>query len=105
MADLLSETRPKARKRYWCGWCHSAIEPGQIYYCQAIASGGTAYTWRECHACDADKINARVGEWTDWRDEGSGAEDAYEWATEAVIHGTSDDQRAAKSYLERTNHD
>ena len=101
MTDLLSETRPKARKRYWCGWCHSTIEPGQTYHRQAIANDGKAYTWRECHACDADNITARVGEWTDY--EGSGAEDAYEWAAETVIHGTPDDQRAAKNYLERAN--
>ena len=35
----------------------------------------------------------------------AGPEDAYEWATETVIYGTPEDQRAAKKYLERTNHD
>jgi hypothetical protein len=102
---LLSECNVKARKRHWCGWCATAIEPGETYYRQACAYDGRAYTWRECAACDTDQIARRVGTWGAWRDEGFGPEDAHEWATETVIYGTQEDQRAAKNYLERTNHD
>lgn len=101
---LLSETRPKASKRYWCDWCTTVIEPGETYYRQTTAHDGTVGTWRECVACDTSQIGRRVGEWTDWREEGAGPNDAYEWATEAITHGTPDDQRAAKKYLERTNY-
>jgi len=28
---LLSQTRPKARKRYWCIWCPEHIEAGEVH--------------------------------------------------------------------------
>ena len=98
MATTLSEGNTKDRKRHWCSWCATAIEPGETYFRQANVYDGITYTWIECAACNTEQISQRVGYWT-------GPEEAYEWATEAVIYGTPEDQRAAKNYLERTNHD
>ena len=105
MTTTLGEGSTKARKRHWCGWCTTAIEPGETYFRLACAYDGRPYTWRECAACNTDQISLRVGNWTDLREEGAGPKDAYEWATEAVIHGAPEDQRAAKNYLERASHD
>ena len=98
MTTTLSEGNTKARKRHWCGWCTAAIEPGETYFRLACAYDGEAYTWRECAACNTEQISQRVGNWT-------GPEETYRWATEAVIYGTPEDQRAAKNYLERASHD
>ena len=105
MTTTPSEGNTKALKRHWCGWCTAAIEPGETYFRPAYVYDGITYTWLECAACNTEQISQRVGNWTDLREEGAGPEAAYEWATETVIFGTPEDQRAAKNYLERASHD
>lgn len=92
-AYLLSDETRKARKRYCCQDCHALILVGEEHSAQSYAYDGRAYTWRSCLPCRA--LEATVGEWCEWPDEGFGGEDYYAWALERP-----DDERAV-AYLTR----
>lgn len=99
---LLHESTPTARKTHFCSLCTGPIHPGQTYFRDTLAYDGTVYDWLTCPACSADGILTMAFDWSGgYQDEGVAAETAHEWATETVIHGTPDEQRAAKNFLER----
>lgn len=97
---LLHESAPTARKTHHCSLCTGAIHPGQTYSRDTLVYDGFVYDWLTCPACSADGILTMAFDWS-YRDEGIDAEVTHEWATETVIHGTPDEQRAAKNFLER----
>lgn len=99
--QLLREARPVARKAHRCSMCYGRIQPGETYDRDTLVYDGRVYDWLTCPGCSADSITNRVWEWSYAHDEGVGPEDAHEWATEQVIHGSADDQRASKRFLER----
>ena len=101
-ATLLHESNPVARKRYWCSLCQTSIQPGTHYKRSTMIYDGQIYDWRECPPCVDDKIAAKVDDWS-YSVDGIGPETAYEWATEMAIHGSPEDQRAAKDYLARAD--
>ena len=98
MSDLLKESAPIARKRHRCDLCHAAINPGKRYRRQTLTEYGHVWDWVECAECVDAKLDALV--WL-WDGNGVDADVAYEWATDQVIHGAPDEQRAAKDFLER----
>ena len=101
--QILRETRPKARKPHRCSLCTGPIHPGDTYNRSTNIYDGRIYDWLTCQPCLEDGIFNIVWDWSygTFYDEGIDADAAHEWAYEAVIHGSPDDQRAAKDYLER----
>lgn len=65
MGAVLTERRPKARKRHMCTLCRRPIEPGTVYRFYTYAYDGTVYTHREHEPC-ADLF---YGEWWDGSEE------------------------------------
>lgn len=103
MTTLLRETSPTARKNHWCHLCNKTIHPGERYLRTTTAYDGTVGDFIKCAPCADDAITARVWDWFGRPEDGIHGDDAHEWATEMVIHGTPEDQKAAKNYLERAN--
>lgn len=102
MPELLNEHRPKARKAHQCSVCTGPIHPGETYERATYVYDGRVYDWLTCAACERDHIVNLVWEWTGgYYDEGVGPEDAHEWANDQAMHGSPEDQRAAKNYLQR----
>lgn len=96
MPELVSSTRVRARKAHRCLCCSVvAIQPGQEYQREVFKYDGRVYTWVSCDDCKA--ISGEVFDWygQPW-DEGVGADEFHEWATE---HESSDPRAAA--YLAR----
>ena len=98
--QLLREAHPTARKLHECSTCGSMIPPGDVYYRRTIAFDERIYDWLECMPCSDDDVINRTYLWGT-SDDGIDADMVMEWAAEQVIHGSPDDQRAAKNYLER----
>ena len=98
--QLLRETRPTARKLHECSTCSGLIPPGDAYYRRSLVFDDRVYDWLECTPCDDDDVVNRAYLWGVSVD-GVDADHVMEWATEQVIHGSPDDQRAAKNFLER----
>ena len=63
MGAVLTDKRPRARKRHTCTLCLRPIEPGTVYRYYTYAGDGTVWTHREHEPC-ADLF---YGEW--WEDE------------------------------------
>ena len=98
--QLLRETRPTARKLHECATCGSMIPPGDVYYRQTIVFDDRIYDWLACTPCHDDGVANRASLWGVSCD-GVDADMVMEWATEQIVHGSPDDQRAAKNFLER----
>lgn len=96
MPEFVSSSKVTARKPHRCQCCGVvAIQPGQKYDRSVFVYDGRIYTWVSCADCDA--INGEVFDWCGqpW-DEGIGADQFAEWATE---HQNTDPRAAA--YLAR----
>ena len=77
--------------------------PGQTYTRDTLVYDGHIYDWLTCTPCSTDDIYRLALDWSNCFDGGIELEIVYEWATEVVVHGAPDVQRAAKNYLERVS--
>jgi len=75
MSQMLSQSKPKARKPHLCEWCDRIIEVGERYYRAGILGDDGFYDWANClhcaalvHLCDLDYCG-----------EGVSADDIIEW--------------------------
>lgn len=100
MTTLLREKTVTARKAHACATCNQpAAQPGDTYRRTTYVYDGRIYDWVQCDPCR--EMATEVFDWVGYPDEGIGLDHYYEWASEAVIHGTPDQQVMAKNYLER----
>ena len=49
--EVLSQSKPKARKDHGCSMCGKLIPKGQIYQSEALSFNGSAYTYKSCWRC------------------------------------------------------
>jgi hypothetical protein len=99
MPTLLHEARPTARKDHRCSCCNGAIRVGQPYSRDTFVYDGRVYDWLTCPGCEP--LRAIVWDWsTAMYDEGLGADDYREWASDNQddpVHG-----EAARAFLARS---
>jgi len=93
MPEFITSKTVKARKPHRCECCTVAIQPGDTYCRETYVHDGSVYDWVSCTECAA--INADVWDWCYQPDEGVGADEYAEWASEHP-----DDPRAL-AYLAR----
>ena len=101
MTTLIREHTPTARKTHACSLCDGLIAAGEQYTRFTIVYDGHVYDFLICTGCKTDKVLARAWSWAYDTDEGVAFETAMEWATEQVVHGSPEEQQAAKNYLAR----
>lgn len=80
---VLNQGTRRASKSYRCELCGARIHPKDHYAFQSNVFDDRAYTWRECLACDRDKVCVYVTNYCD-PDEGATFDAAYEWAEDAM---------------------
>jgi hypothetical protein len=56
--EEISESRPKARKEYLCGWCNESILVGEVHYYRAYRNHGDFMTERLHAECDRAMIRS-----------------------------------------------
>ena len=49
--DIISSTKPKARKEHKCGWCGLTIGKGEKHESSVLKSEGEIYSWRNHFRC------------------------------------------------------
>lgn len=101
--QLLRRSTPTARKTHYCSLCTGPVMSGQTYTRETVVYDGHIYDWLTCTPCLDDEIYQIALGWSSRFGEGIEPEIVYEWAEETVRHGSPDDQRAAKNYLERVS--
>ncbi|HEU5223454.1 MAG TPA: hypothetical protein VFU07_07210 [Candidatus Lumbricidophila sp.] len=93
--ELLRSKMVKARKAHRCRTCASvAVAVGDTYSRDTYVYDGRVYDWVQCRECVA--LSGAVFNWCSYVDEGIGAEQYEEWATEHADH----DERA-QAFLAR----
>jgi hypothetical protein len=50
--EIISVTKPKARKEHICNWCSCKIEKGSIYTNSFCVHDGETYTWKNHIHCE-----------------------------------------------------
>lgn len=80
MTDYIT-THPRARKEHRCEACTQHIRKGEIYT-RRITFDGTAYTFKNCDACD-ETIDQMFLEWSHL-DGWFTPDDLDEWAQEST---------------------
>lgn len=108
MPQLISEKKVHARKTHQCMTCNQpAIQPGEEYTRSTYVFDGRIYDWvmcKDCLACESYVFN-----WCSYIDDGIGAEQYEEWASDTGWSADcdpatqTDEQKAALSYLVRRN--
>lgn len=49
--DIISQTKPKARKEYKCDWCGLIVKKGEKHESSVLKSEGEIYNWRNHLRC------------------------------------------------------
>ena len=110
--ETIAYATRRARKVHRCGMCTKRIEIGELHRVSTNVYDGRVYDWRECLTCDRDGICMLVHDWTGgYHDEGVSAENAVEWAEEAVewpanwlgygLRITAAERMAARNWIAR----
>ena len=70
MVELISESKPKARKPHHCDSCQRKIPVGAVYMNQFCKDGGNVWSYKECEDCrTANEIIWDAGDYSyddDW---------------------------------------